>query len=131
MPTGFQKFANKALQEGPISINGQQQGETPESREVKKFETVSRTGMESRGGARARRIDEEETTIQKEETQPVEKAAEAAEVQKPVEKLFQVTIKIKPETKEKLDWLKFTQKKKFMELAEEAFEDIYKKYGGK
>ena len=25
----------------------------------------------------------------------------------------------------------FTQKKKFMELAEEAFEDIYKKYGGK
>ena len=86
--------------------------------------------MESRGGARARRIDEE-TTIQKEETQQVEKAAEAAEVQKPVEKLFQVTIKIKPETKEKLDWLKFTQKKKFMELAEEAFEDIYKKYGGK
>ena len=98
---------------------------------MKKFETVSRTGMESRGGARARRIDEEETTIQKEETQQVEKAAEAAEVQKPVEKLFQVTIKIKPETKEKLDWLKFTQKKKFMELAEEAFEDIYKKYGGK
>ena len=48
-----------------------------------------------------------------------------------LEKLFQVTIKIKPETKEKLDWLKFTQKKKFMELAEEAFEDIYKKYGGK
>ena len=91
MPTGFQKFANKALQEGPISINGQQQGETPESREVKKFETVSRTGMESRGGARARRIDEE-TTTQKEETQPVEKAAEAAEVQKPVEKLFQATI---------------------------------------
>lgn len=127
MPTGFQKFANKALQEGPISINGQQQGETPESREVKKFETVSRTGTESRGGARARRIDEESIPQKEQANQPAEAAAESSEVLK----LFQVTIKIRPATKEKLDWLKFTQKKKFMELAEEAFEDIYKKYGGK
>ena len=129
MATGFQKFANKALQEEPISINAPKDPETPETREVKKFETVSRTGTEGRE-ARARKIEDMNVSA-KEEVIPEPAAAPAADEEKQAEKLFQITIKIRPETKEKLDWLKFTQKKKFMELAEEAFEDIFKKYGGK
>lgn len=131
MATGFQKFANKALQEEPISINAPKDPESPESKEVKKFETVSRTGTEGRG-ARARKIEDMNVSAKEEvKPEPTAAAPAAADEEKQAEKLFQITIKIRPETKEKLDWLKFTQKKKFMELAEEAFEDIFKKYGGK
>ena len=118
MPTGFQKFADKALKEEPISINpATKETKTPEQKEIKKFATVTRAGVGER---------KEEVSAQvNERRQMVEQVPEQKE------ELFQITIKIRPSTKDKLDWLKFTQKKKFMELAEEAFEDIYKKYGGK
>lgn len=126
MATGFQKFANKALQEGPISINTAPTEVTKETKEVKKFEQVSGIGKEGRGVVRRNEVVNETETAK-----VVDQPAAPAVEEKPEEKLFQITIKIKPGTKDKLDWLKFTQKKKFMELAEEAFEDIYKKYGGK
>ena len=51
MPTGFQKFADKALKEEPISINpATKETKTPEQKEVKKFATVTRAQGSANSG---------------------------------------------------------------------------------
>jgi len=121
MATGFEKFKDKALNESGIKINrGGLNEESPEKREVEKFSRTTEVGTSER---RSRMIVEQE---------PVQATPAVAKEEKAKkEELFQLTIKIQNSTKDKLEWLKYTQKKKLMELAEEAFEDIYRKYNGK
>lgn len=102
MPTGFDKFSKRALEEEPITINNRRGGaaqaepeKTPEAKDVAKLSRA----------------------VRKEEEKPAEK-----------KELFPLTIQIEMTTKRKLDELKFTQQKKLKELAEEAFEDLYNKY---
>lgn len=103
MPTGFDKFSKKALAEEGISLKPKtaaqpEQEKTPEEKEVKKLTATVRAG---------------------------EKKAKKEEA--PKEETFQMTIVIKMDTKRKLDELKFVTRKSYKELAEEAFEDLYRK----
>ena len=108
MPTGFEKFAGKALSEEPIVIGGKkEQTQSPEGREVEKLGRVTRVGTVDRKPAPVRAVPE--TKIVEEEK-------------------VQITIKISSSMKDKLDWLKFSQKRTIIELTEEAIEDLYQKY---
>jgi len=103
MPTGFDKFSKRALEEEGISINNR------------------------RGAATAAAVPE------KPEEKAVAKLSRAVKIEEPAQpeekkKLFPLTIQIEIETKRKLDELKFTQEKKLKDLAEEAFADLYAKY---
>lgn len=105
MPTGFEKFAGKALSEEPIVIIGKkEQTQSPEGREVEKLGRVTRVGTVERKPAPIRAVPGEE------------------------EEKVQITIKISSSMKDKLDWLKFSQKRTIIELTEEAIEDLYQKY---
>lgn len=110
MPTGFEKFAGKALSEEPIVIGTNKNTQTPEGREVEKLARVTRVGTTERKPTPVRAVPEPE----KEEEPKV-----------------QITIKISSSMKDKLDWLKFSQKRTIIELTEEAIEDIYQKYKSK
>lgn len=120
MPTGFEKFSKKALQEQPITIRKVDQPaaeeKTVEEQQVAKLTTAVR------------------------QTAPVQAAPAAEEKprrgRKPIvreddEEMFTMTIKIKMSTKLKLDELKFTERKTLQDLTAEAFEDLYAKYRDK
>lgn len=115
MPTGFDKFSKRALEEQPITINSRKAEPAPE--------VPVRTPEEKPAAKMSR-------AVRIEEAKPAEPAAkkEAKETEK--KELFPLTIQIEMTTKRKLDELKFTQQKKLKELAEEAFEDLYRKYKG-
>ena len=107
MPTGFEKFAGKALSEEPIVIGKKEQTQSPEGREVEKLGRATRVGTVERKPAPVRAVPE--TKVEEEEK-------------------VQIAIKISSSMKDKLDWLKFSQKRTIIELTEEAIEDLYQKY---
>ena len=104
MPTGFDKFSKRALEEEPITINNRRGAAAP-------------APAEQPAAPEAKEVAKLSRAIRKDEPKPAEK-----------KELFPLTIQIEMTTKRKLDELKFTQQKKLKELAEEAFEDLYKKY---
>lgn len=106
MPTGFEKFSKKALQEQPISIRKVDQPEPeakPVVRETVPVQAVPVVAEKPRRGRKPIIRDDDE-------------------------EMFTMTIKIKMSTKLKLDELKFTERKTLQDLTAEAFEDLYKKY---
>lgn len=120
MPTGFEKFSRKALEEQPINIRraeaGEPLNETPEKKQVERLSEFV--------GIR--------TTQPTVAAMPEEKPRRGRRPKEtdPNEEIFTMTIKIKMSTKLKLDELKFRERKTLQDLTAEAFEDLYKKYMG-
>lgn len=125
MATGFEKFSKKAMSEGGISLvpaaqqtvaePEQTKKEPVEKKEIAKLVTV----MENRGG--------DTPQVEKPAKAP-KKVVKAKKEDGEKEETFQMTIVIKMELKRKLDELKYLQRMSYKEIAEEAFEAIYKKY---
>lgn len=109
MPTGFEKFSKKALQEQPISIRKVEQSEQEVKTVVREAAPVQATPVVAEKPRRGRK--------------PI--------VRDDDEEIFTMTIKIKMSTKLKLDELKFTERKTLQDLTAEAFEDLYIKYRSK
>ena len=107
MPTGFEKFAGKALSEKPIVIGKKEQVQPANDRKDESVERPIQSGTVERKTKSPRTISG--MTDEKEER-------------------IQITIKLGVSTKDKLDWLKFSQKRTIIELTEEAIEDLYQKY---
>ena len=118
MATGFQKFAKKALEEEPIRI-GQPTKQETEDNEVE----------QERGQVRQPR--------QRAERPAPAVAAESPASDQPkrgrkrkgaqMEGLVTVTIQLRPETKSKLEEMKFRSKRLIWELTDEAINDLYNK----
>lgn len=109
MPTGFEKFSKKALQEQPISIRKVEQPEPEVKPVIRETAAVPAVPVETEKPRRGRK--------------PI--------VREDDEEIFTMTIKIKMSTKLKLDELKFTERKTLQDLTAEAFEDLYIKYRSK
>ena len=119
MATGFEKFKNKALAEGPIQINTPKQNaatyETP-AEERPKTELREPATAYERTAAHAPSYIE-----------PVHEApAERGRRQK--REATSMLVQVSPETKAKLDEMRFRLKKKNWELVDEAVKDLYDKY---
>ena len=119
MPTGFEKFSKKALQEQPINIRKVEAAEpvteTPEAKQVERLSEA--VGIRTTQATVAAAV-------------PAEKPRRGRKPKEtdPNEEIFTMTIKIKMSTKLKLDELKFRERKTLQDLTAEAFEDLYKKY---
>ena len=112
MPTGFEKFSKRALEEEPISFAkkpAEGDGKTQEDKQVEKLSRVTRA------------------TVRPTVERPTGRRREGAEMKN----LVTVTIQLTPETKGKLDEMKFREKRKIWELTEEAINDLYSKLYGK
>ncbi len=92
MPTGFDKFRKKTLEESPIKIN-----------------TPSDFNGEPEAAAQAT-------------------AGRKAAVKKEERSLVNFMAQISPETKTKLDEMRYRLKRKNWELVDEAVKDLYDKY---
>lgn len=129
MPTGFEKFSKRALQEEPITIGRkaveEKVAETSAKPEPAKVEPtrpqVERPVVERPVVQRASRVVEPET---KRRGRPKKEDRDS-------EGLATVTIQMHPEAKDKLMEMKFREHKNMWELVEEALDDLYCKYYGK
>lgn len=119
MPTGFEKFSKRALQEEPISIGRKPQIEEKTDESPARVEPA-RQPVE-RTAQRALRIGESEA---KRRGRPKKAGRDS-------DGLVTVTIQMHPDAKSKLEEMKFREHKNMWELAEEAIEDLYSKYYGK
>lgn len=113
MPTGFDKFRKKTLEESPIRIN-----------------MPSDFNEESQERAQAER---QEKAKQYSRRQSAVSGPEAAERRTKAKKegersLVNFMAQISPETKSKIDEMRFRLKKKNWELVDEAVQNLYDKY---
>ena len=113
MATGFEKFRKKALAEEPIRIE-QPQVEETEAKDERREEPVRRSRSE-RPAAPASAAP------------ATEKPARGRRRKEQMEGLVTVTIQLRPETKSKLDEMKFRSKRLIWELTDEAINDLYNK----
>ena len=111
MATGFEKFKKKALAEEPIRIGQPQVGEK-EAKEEKREEPVRRP-----------RSERPAATV----TPASEKPARGRRKKEQMEGLVTITIQLRPETKLKLEEMKFRGKRLLWELTDEAINDLYDK----
>lgn len=101
MSTGFEKFKEKTLSESGITIDKPKpvKEKAEEGKQIKKLAEAA--GIKRRGRPRTMQSDEN---------------------------TFQMTIIIQMEQKRKLDKLKYIYQRSYKQLAEEAFEDLFRKY---
>lgn len=112
MPTGFEKFASKALKEEPISLAKKPApAEQPLKVEVVRKEV--------------RRPEEPAAPVVERETAPRTRKGSRPEAEK--EDTVYICVGIKGETKTLLDEMKFRSKRKIWELVDEAINDLYQK----
>lgn len=117
MPTGFEKFSKRALQEEPINITRKAE----EKKEEKVDLQPVRTEPQRQPAAKAERPVEQE----------VRRRGRPKKVGRDTEGLITVTIQMNPDTKTKLEEMKFREHKNMWELTEEAINDLYRKYYGR
>lgn len=119
MPTGFEKFSKRALQEEPISIGRKPVQEEKTEEAPIRIEPV-RPQVE-RPVQRASRVVEPE----------VKRRGRPKKAGRDTDDLATVTIQMHLDAKTKLEEMKFREHKNMWELVEEAIEDLYTKYYGK
>ena len=113
MATGFEKFRKKALAEEPIRIE-QPQAKEAEAKEERREEPI-------------RRPRSERPTATVNAAPASEKPARGRRKKEQMEGLVTITIQLRPETKLKLDEMKFRGKRLLWELTDEAINDLYDK----
>ena len=113
MATGFKKFSEKVLAEEPIRIE-QPQVEETEVKEERREEPVRRSRSE-RPAAPASAAP------------ATEKPARRRRRKEQMDGVVTVTIQLMPETKSKLEEMKFRSKRLIWELTDEAINDLYNK----
>lgn len=116
MPTGFDKFRKKTLEESPIKIN------TPSDFNGEP-EDDARTG---RGETAAQHAGRQETA--QPETAARGTAGRKTSVKKEERSLVNFMAQISPETKTKIDEMRYRLKRKNWEIVDEAVKDLYDKY---
>lgn len=116
MPTGFDKFRKKTLEESPIKIN------TPSDFNGEP-EDDARTG---RGETVAPHAGRQETA--QPETAARGTAGRKTSVKKEERSLVNFMAQISPETKTKIDEMRYRLKRKNWEIVDEAVKDLYDKY---
>ncbi len=116
MPTGFDKFRKKTLEESPIKIN------TPADFNGEP-EDDARPG---RGETAAQHTGRQETA-QSEATVHATAGRKTA-VRKEERSLVNFMAQISPETKTKIDEMRYRLKRKNWEIVDEAVKDLYDKY---
>ncbi len=116
MPTGFDKFRKKTLEESPIKIN------TPSDFNGEP-EDDARPG---RGETAAQHAGRQETA-QPEATVQATSGRKTA-VRKEERSLVNFMAQISPETKTKIDEMRYRLKRKNWEIVDEAVKDLYDKY---
>lgn len=115
MPTGFDKFKKKALEETPIKIN-------------KPSDFSGEQEENAQAGSR------EQETVDTSSRRPAAAQPEAASGRKTAAKkekdrsLVNFMAQISPETKQKIDEMRFRLKMKNWEIVDEAVKDLYDKY---
>lgn len=108
MPTGFDKFRKKTLNEGPIMISKPEQGsETREAEAATRPET--------------KKVEEMPATA------PAVVAPAPVKKKKEAEDLVPFNAQMARETKKLLDEMKFRSGQTIRELIDEAVKDLYKK----
>ncbi len=115
MPTGFDKFRKKTLEESPIKINTP----TDFSVEPEEAQTGRRETATPHGGR--------QETAQTEATAHATAGRKTA-VRKEERSLVNFMAQISPETKTKIDEMRFRLKRKNWEIVDEAVKDLYDKY---
>lgn len=125
MPTGFEKFSKKALQEEPITIGRKPQAEQKVEEVQAKAEPVKveqpKPQVERPVVQRASRVVEVET----------KRRGRPKKEDRSIDELVTVTIQMHQDAKDRLSEMKFREHKNMWELAEEAINDLYSKYYGK
>ena len=116
MPTGFDKFRKKTLDESPIKIN------TPSDFNGEP-EDDARNG---RGETAAQHAGRQETA--QPETAARGTAGRKTSVKKEERSLVNFMAQISPETKTKIDEMRYRLKRKNWEIVDEAVKDLYDKY---
>ena len=114
MPTGFEKFKQKALAEGPIHIE-QPAKQEPEVKVEK--EERSSAATKSKKNSKTSSVEERPST----ETRRKRKNEQ-------LENLETVTLRLSSETKRKLDEMKFRSRRLLWDLVDEAINDLYDKF---
>lgn len=117
MPTGFEKFSKRALQEEPIKI-----GRKAEEKVEEPIRTEQPRVQPERIQARATRVAGESETRRRGRPKKAGRDSEG---------LVTVTIQMHQDAKGKLEEMKFREHKNMWELVEEAIEDLYSKYYGR
>ena len=115
MATGFDKFKKKALAEDPIMIVQPGKSETGANEVEQEREEPVRRSRSERPAAPASAAP------------ATEKPARGRRRKEQMEGLVTITIQLRPETKSKLDEMKFRSKRLIWELTDEAINDLYNK----
>ncbi len=122
MPTGFDKFRKKTLEESPIKIN------TPEtSYEQAEEEKKSDTAAVSEQAGAIERNAERKASSRSVTTAKIIRGKNTGKKEQERE-LVNFMAQISPETKQKIDEMRFRLKMKNWEIVDEAVKDLYDKY---